>query len=108
MSLYYSSRFHYSMKRSQPQKIGSFMQAYFDRYGLQDKIKEAMAVGCWDKVVDDKVLRRTKTVFVKNRIMYVFFHSATLRNEMMMQRESLLQRINQQLGSHVIDNIIFH
>ena len=41
-------------------------------------------------------------------LMYVFFHSATLRNEMMMQRESLLQRINQQLGSHVIDNIIFH
>ena len=95
------------MNRRKPEAVGSFMDAYFAKYGLQDKINEARAVMCWQHVVEDKVLSRTKTIFAKNKVLYVFFHSAPLRNEMMLRRADLIERINQILGSKVIENIIF-
>ena len=44
---------------------------------------------------------------VHNRTLYVQLSSAVLRNELMMLRNDLLRRFNDEFGHPVIDNIVF-
>jgi hypothetical protein len=61
----------------------------------------------WPEVVGYGINRYTISRSVKNGVMTVRLSSATLRNELMMSRSLLVQRINEAVGAPVLTDIIF-
>lgn len=48
----------------------------------------------------------TRKVFIKNGVLYVYLNSSVLRNEILMMRETLINRINEEAGEEIVTKIV--
>lgn len=76
--------------------------------GLEVPLNEYRAVQVWPEVVGPAIARYMDKAFVKNCVLYVKVRSAALRENLSHQRTVLAQRVNQRVGSQVINEIRFY
>jgi predicted nucleic acid-binding Zn ribbon protein len=96
------------MQHKSAQSIGEIISQFVKEMNLGDKLNEKQALEAWRELVGKGILRYTESVFIKNRVLYVKLTSSTLRNELQMNREIIINRLNDKVGTKVIDNIIFN
>lgn len=95
------------MKRGKAESIGDLVRQYLRQEGLETPLNETRMVAAWSEVMGLAITRYTGDVFVKNEVLYVHLKSPALRADLMMNRESLVYRLNQYVGAQVIRDIIF-
>jgi predicted nucleic acid-binding Zn ribbon protein len=95
------------MKRTEAQQIGEIIKNFIKQENLEGAMNEQKASFVWPEVVGYGINRYTISRSVKNGVMTVRLSSATLRNELMMSRSLLVQRINEAVGAPVLTDIIF-
>jgi len=94
------------MKRVNAQFIGSILDSFFEQNPeLADKLAEVRLVDSWKTVLGPAVSRYTAHLYIKKRTLYVRLTSSVLKSELMMRREQLVQKLNQEAGRAVIDSI---
>jgi len=94
------------MKRVNTQSIGTILDSFFEQNPkLADKLAETRLVDSWKTVLGSSVLRFTDNLFIKKRTLYVRFTSSVLKSELMMCREQLIKKLNDEAGREVIDSI---
>ena len=96
------------MIRKKEQKLGSRLQHFLREQGLETPLNEYRAVQIWPEIVGPAISRYVGKVFIKNCIMYVQIRSAALRENLTHQRTILAQRVNQQIGAQVVNEIRFY
>ena len=96
------------MIRKKEQKLGSLLQHFLREQGLETPLNESRAVQIWPEIVGPAISRYVGKVFIKNCIMYVQIRSAALRENLTHQRTVLAQRVNQQIGAQVVNEIRFY
>ena len=96
------------MIRKKEQKLGSLLQHFLREQGLETPLNEYRAVQIWPEIVGPAISRYVGKVFIKNCIMYVQIRSAALRENLTHQRTGLAQRVNQQVGAQVVNEIRFY
>lgn len=94
------------MKRKDTAHINEVVKAYLKALGVEDKIKETHAINSWESLVGKMVAKSTKRIEIYKGIMYVHINSSIVRNELMMIRNELLKRINENAGSELIKEIV--
>ncbi|MBR1804337.1 MAG: DUF721 domain-containing protein [Muribaculaceae bacterium] len=95
------------MKRTHARSIGDIIEGFLKEEQLDTQLDEYRASALWPQVVGPGINRYTVSRDVRGGVMYVRLSSAVLRNELMMGRSSLIQRINEALGHEVIHEIVF-
>ena len=95
------------MRRNDAEQIGDMIRKFFRQNGLESPLNEYRLVDAWKDVVVPTFTMYTSNLYIKNQILYVHLTSSTVRQEMMMARDILVRRLNEQVGAQVIVNIIF-
>ena len=95
------------MKRTEAKNIGQIINDLLKRENLDVALDEHRASALWPQIVGDSINRYTVRRYVKNGVMTVHMSSASLANELMLNRETLIARINEALGRDIITEIIF-
>lgn len=94
------------MKRVDSQLIGTVLDDFFEQNPtLANKLAEVRLIDSWKTVLGTSVSRFTDNIFIKKRTLYVRITSSVLKNELMMCREQLISRLNNEAGKDVIDSI---
>ena len=75
------------------------------RYRLQPKMTELDIINRWEEIVGHLVFKHTTELKMLNKTLYVKFDNAPLKNEMFLQKDLLLQRINEAFQTTVIEKI---
>ena len=94
------------MKRKEVKKIGSLLDAFVKENHLETGLAEYRIVKSWRELLGVSVSKKTKSLVIKNRKLIVTLHSSVVRNELMMIKDTLIQRLNDEAGMDVIDDII--
>ena len=95
------------MKRINTQLVGDVLDSFFEQNPeLADKLAEARLIDSWKKVLGVSVSRFTTQLLIKKRTLYVQLSSSVLKSEIMMLREELIKKLNDEAGRDVIDKII--
>ena len=95
------------MKRTEAKNIGEIINDLLKRENLDVALDEHRASALWPQIVGDSINRYTVRRYVKNGVMTVHMSSASLANELMLNRATLIARINEALGRDIITEIIF-
>ncbi len=95
------------MKRTEAQTIGQIVEHFMQQERLDTRLDELRASTLWPQVVGQGINRYTASRSVAGGVMTVHITSAPLRNELMLMRSSIIQRINDALGRDVIHEIVF-
>ena len=95
------------MKRTEAKNIGQIINDLLKQENLDVELDEHRASAMWPQIVGDGINRYTIRRYVKDGVMTVHLSSASLANELMLNRDSIIQRINEALGREIIREIIF-
>lgn len=95
------------MKRTEAQTIGQIVDNFLQHEHLDTQLDELRASALWPQVVGHGINRYTASRHVAGGVMTVHITSAPLRNELMLMRSNIIQRINEALGRDVIHEIVF-
>jgi predicted nucleic acid-binding Zn ribbon protein len=94
------------MRRSKTISLAEAMQDYIKEMNLGDKLKEISILDSWENMVGKAISSRTSRVYIKEGVLYVYLKSSIVRNELMMIREALREKLNEKAGSEVIREIV--
>lgn len=95
------------MRRTEPKSVADIINQVLREANLDVRLDEHRAEALWPKIVGDGVAGYTVSVEVRSGVMTVRLSSSTLRNELMMSRSVLRDRINAALGREVISQLVF-
>lgn len=76
-------------------------------YRWGGKIGEIRIIETWNKVVGPMISKHTDKIQLKGKILYVSLDSSALRNELMMARSKIVDSINKEIGSKILEDIVF-
>lgn len=86
-------------------KISDVIEAMYKKYRLTQKINEVKLVNAWEKITGPMISKHTTEIKLVNKTLYLTFDNAPLKNEMFYRRFSLIEAVNVELGSIVVEKI---
>ena len=78
-----------------------------NKAGIESALKQESAVFLWKEVVGRKVSKAAKAEKVDKGTLIVKTDSSVWRQELQMQKEQLIEKINKKIGSEAIKEIRF-
>jgi len=94
------------MRKSQTQKISDVISECLRELNIDRKLKEVSLVSQWEELMGKTVAIRTDRIYVKNRILFIHVTSAVLKNELLMMRNQIIERLNENAGEKLIESIV--
>lgn len=94
------------MKRVREQTLGTILRQYLREEGLETPLNEHRVVSCWSEVMGEVVARYTTSVQVRGGILYVSLTNPALRQNLMMMRSQIVQKLNAHVGAQVLQNVV--
>ena len=94
------------MRRSKTISLADAIKDYITEMNLGEKLAETSVINSWEEIVGKAISSRTSKIYVKDHVLHVHLTSSVVRNELMMLRESLRNKLNERAGKEVIKDII--
>lgn len=94
------------MRRSKTITLAEAVNDYIKEMNLGGKLSEITIINSWEEIVGKVISSKTTKIYIKNHNLYVHLNSSVVRNELLMLREVLREKLNSKAGSEVIKDII--
>jgi predicted nucleic acid-binding Zn ribbon protein len=94
------------MRKSNTQKLGEIVREYLEQMMIDRKLKEFNIIRSWEELMGKPVAERTGNIYIKNKVLFLELKSSVLKNELMMMRQSIIDKINEKAGEKVIEKIV--
>jgi len=94
------------MERKEVKKIDSLLQQFVKANRLEKGLAEYRLKKSWKDLLGITVAKKTKSLKIQNRKLFVTLHSSVVRNELSMIKESLIPKLNEAAGMDVIDDVV--
>lgn len=75
-------------------------------YGYQQQLDELKLIELYNEQVGQMFVNHTKSVHVKDKVLYVQLDSASLKQELSYVKEALVEQLNKKIGKCLIEKII--
>ncbi|MGB4291264.1 MAG: DUF721 domain-containing protein [Bacteroidales bacterium] len=94
------------MRRSKTISLAEAINDYINEMKIGGKLQEINIIDSWEKIVGKAISSRTSRVTIKNGILTVYLKSSVVKSELMMIREAIKEKINREVGSDFIKEIV--
>jgi predicted nucleic acid-binding Zn ribbon protein len=94
------------MRKSNTQPIENVIREYLKEMNIDQKLKEVGIVSQWEKLMGKTVAIRTSQIYIRNHILYIHVTSSVLKNELLMMRQAIIEKINEEAGEKVVEQIV--
>jgi predicted nucleic acid-binding Zn ribbon protein len=76
--------------------------------GLETPLLQKRLIEAWPTVMGDVIAGYTQNLYIRNQTLYVHLTSPALRADLSMQRQEIVRRLNESVGSQVIAEVRFN
>jgi predicted nucleic acid-binding Zn ribbon protein len=94
------------VRRSKTISLGEAINDFIRETNIGGKLSEVSIVNSWEETVGRAISSRTTKIYIRDHVLYVHLSSSVVRNELMMLRQALMEKINQKAGTLVIKEIV--
>ena len=94
------------MRRSKTISLAEALNDYIREMKLEGKLTEIGVINSWEEIVGKAISSHTTRIYFKDRMLYVHLNSSVVRNELLMLRETLRERLNEKAGGEIITEIV--
>ena len=95
------------MRRSNTQSLAEALRDYIREMRMERKLKEVDVVQSWEALLGKTIARYTRNIYLSRGILYVEITSPVVKNELLMMREEIRQRMNKQAEEELVTKIVF-
>jgi predicted nucleic acid-binding Zn ribbon protein len=94
------------MRKSNTQPIDQVIRDFLREMKIDRKLKEVSIVHQWESLMGKMVAVRTSQIYIRNGILFVHVTSSVLKNELLMMRQDIINKLNEQAGEIIIEKIV--
>ncbi len=94
------------MRRSKTISLAEAINDYIKEMNLGPRLAEIDLISSWEEIVGKAISLRTTKIYIRDGILYIHLNSSVVRNELLMLKESLKDKLNEKAGSVVIKEIV--
>jgi len=76
-------------------------------YQLKGKMNELDVLAHWEEMMGKAVAMRTTGLRIREKILYIELNSSVMRDELVHGKQIILERVNQQAGFRIIEDVWF-
>lgn len=95
------------MRRGETKSIAELVHAMCREEGLETPLNEYRLINAWSQVLGSAVQSYTKNLQIHNQVLFVTLTSSVLRQELLMNRKTLVRKLNDHVKAQVITDIVF-
>ncbi len=95
------------MRRSKTISLAEAIKDFTREMHLDNKLSEVGIINSWEEIVGRAISTRTSKLYIKDKVLYVHLNSSVVRNELLMLRQALIEKLNGKAGFEVIKDIVF-
>jgi predicted nucleic acid-binding Zn ribbon protein len=94
------------MRKSQTQKIGDVIGECLREFNIDRKLKEVSIVSQWESLMGKAVSNRTSQIYIRNHILFLRVSSPVLKNELLMMRQQIIDKLNENAGEKLVEEMV--
>jgi hypothetical protein len=94
------------MRRSKTISLAEAVKDYITEMNIGGKLSEAGVINSWEEIVGKAISSRTSKIYIKDHILFVHLNSSVVRNELLMLRQVLKDKLNEKAGAEVVKDIV--
>lgn len=95
------------MRKPNDQSVKDVIDKFLDVHRLRKKFDETSVVAMWPEIMGTAIANRTTQIYVYDKKLFVRLESSVIKKELLMVRQSILEKLNESAGTQVISEIVF-
>jgi predicted nucleic acid-binding Zn ribbon protein len=88
------------------QHIGDAIQHLLKEFHIKSRFDEANVVASWERLVGKPVARRTKKVYVRNKVIFVELDSPGMKHDLNLHKAQILEIFKKEFGTEAVGDIV--
>ena len=94
------------MRKSNQQSIGDVLKEFLKQNSLDKKLLQALVMKEWENIVGSMFAKHTKNIYFYENKLVLEIESPSLKNELIMQKSVIIEKVNKVAGEMLISEII--
>ncbi len=95
------------MRKANDKSLKEAIDQMMQVYKIKRRFDETAVIAAWPELVGKPVANRTKELFISNKKLFLRIESSVIKNELMLMRTQIIDKINDEAKTILIDEIIF-
>ena len=95
------------MRKSNTQKIDLVIREFLSEAKIDRKLKEVHLVSEWERLMGRMIASRTRNIYIRDKTLFVQVTSSVVKNELIMMRQNIMDRLNEIAGEKLVERIVF-
>lgn len=95
------------MRKANDKSIKEAIEQMMQVYKIKRKFDETGIIAHWPDIVGKAVASRTKEIFVLDKKLFLRIESSVIKNELMVVRNQIIERINNEANTVLIEDVVF-
>lgn len=86
--------------------IGEALKEFLNKSKLKGGIQALQIQDAWEKIMGKTIAKYTDKIEIVNQTLFISSTVAPLKNELLYQKEKIIERVNEALGEKVITEVV--
>ncbi|MDP9046607.1 MAG: DUF721 domain-containing protein [Bacteroidota bacterium] len=95
------------MRKANDKSLKEAIEQMMQVYKIKRKFDETGVIANWPDLVGKSVANRTKELFIHDRKLFLRIESSVIKNELMLMRTQIIDKINEEAKGILVEEIIF-
>ena len=95
------------MRKANDKSLKDAIEQMMQVYKIKRKYDETGIISNWPQLVGTSVANRTKELFIRDKKLFLRIESSVIKNELMMIRSQIIEKINEDAKGILVEEIIF-
>jgi len=95
------------MGRTNDKSLKEAIEQMLQVYKIKRKYDETGIKASWPDLVGKSVANRTKEIYIHDKKLFLRIESSVIKNELILMRSQIIEKINNETKSVLVEDIIF-
>jgi len=95
------------MRKANDKTLKEAIEQMLQVYKIKKRFDETAVIAHWPQLVGKSVANRTKELFVRDKKLFLRIESSVIKNELMLMRTQIINKINDEAKAILVEEIIF-
>ena len=92
--------------KDEAKKLDDVLNDFLKQNSMEKGVLQVRIVNFWKEMMGDVVDKYTDKIFLKNKSLFVSVSVSALKNELLYSKDTIIQRIEEEFGEGVVNEIV--
>jgi hypothetical protein len=88
--------------------MGDAMKNFMQKSRLKNGLKSAAIEQVWQEIMGEVIAKYTNKLQIINQKLFITTSNGPLKNELMFQKQLIIERINEKMGAGTISEVVIN